>query len=401
VDEAEHRLMETLGSVLRVMGAVCFVLAAMNAPRAPNGYYLFGSFLPGVIFVAVGLLLRPSRTQTARAGGDGNNRAPAAADSESPENASESHQTRARAFRLAAALGIGCGIVLMLLGWSIGADAHGALGPLFAALVASFGGYSLLMWGCVNYARWKGYSGWWGAFGYLVLLGLLILLALPNRRKGLLRQPSESQLGRFHQTFEADRRPGYRFLVLLVPVVVLPVVLGARLLQISSNARAEEWTQLAPPRIGFEALVPGTANAEHKTQPTQAGTIELHKFAAVPRGKKELFMIVAARFPDELTRALGTNNLLEAGCDDVVSASQGHLETKQDIALDGVPGRELLVVPPKGAVIKARVFAAGNWVYELSVHVPIIRLDSDDVEKFFGSFRWTPVPGPAREDSSH
>jgi hypothetical protein len=55
--------------------------------------------------------------------------------------------------------------------------------------------------------------------------------------------------------------------------------------------------------------------------------------------------------------------------------------------LGSVPGLELEVLPPKGAIIKARIYAIKNQIYQVTVHVPKIRLGSKDVQKFLGSFR--------------
>ena len=45
------------------------------------------------------------------------------------------------------------------------------------------GGAIAFVWGCVQYAKGKGYAGYWGALGVLWLLGLLVLVFLPARNK--------------------------------------------------------------------------------------------------------------------------------------------------------------------------------------------------------------------------
>ena len=56
------------------------------------------------------------------------------------------------------------------------------------AVLVGLVGWALIIWGTVNYARWKGYSGWFGLFGYLLVVGLGVLACFPNRRKQLDRK---------------------------------------------------------------------------------------------------------------------------------------------------------------------------------------------------------------------
>jgi hypothetical protein len=78
---------------------------------------------------------------------------------------------------------------------------------------------------------------------------------------------------------------------------------------------------------------------------------------------------------------------------DLLAASQGQIKSERQIALDGYPGLELELLPPKGAIIKARIYAKKNQIYQASVHIPKIRLASADVQKFFESFRLSAEAG--------
>jgi hypothetical protein len=155
-----------------------------------------------------------------------------------------------------------------------------------------------------------------------------------------------------------------------------------------SNIDAAEWKQITPQGFGFQALMPGTPSLDQQTKESPAGKVELAKFTVKPKGKNELFMIVSLRFPEAVGRALGgTQKILEIGRQDVLSSSQGQLKSERQISLSGCPGLELEVVPPKGAIIKARLYATKDRLYQVSVHVPKIRLTSEDVQEFFDSFK--------------
>jgi hypothetical protein len=89
---------------------------------------------------------------------------------------------RSDAFKFNASLFVGCGIPLMFLGSLISKE--GGLSIVLSIFTFVLG-WASLIWGCVNYFRWKGYSGWLGLFGYLLLPGLIVLVCFPNNRNRL------------------------------------------------------------------------------------------------------------------------------------------------------------------------------------------------------------------------
>jgi hypothetical protein len=385
--------MKAGGIVLLVLGGLLLAVAGINASKAPNVSYLVGTFLPGLVCLIIGLKLGQTKNPKPGIRAVGDDAEAAAADLDPAQLSLQTDHTRADTLKFSANLGVGCGILLMFLG---GAVAQGTEGGLLVGLLISFGGFAWEIWGCVNYMRWKGYSGWFGLFGYLLLPGLIILVCFPNRRKQMLQKHGAEHISEMEVLSEEDRRSGYRFLLTLVPLGVLFIVLCGFLFSSRSNIDSAEWKEVAPPGIGFQALMPGTHRLEQRTQETPAGKVELHKFTVEPKGKKELFMIVSVRFPNDVSRELGgTANLLELGRKDVLSASQGQLKSEKQIVLSGWPGLELEVLPPKGAIIKARIYATKNQIYQVSVHVPKIRLTSEDVQKFFDSFKLSAEPGAA------
>ena len=265
------------------------------------------------------------------------------------------------------------------------------------------GASALLIWGCVKYIRWKGYSGWFGLFGYLLLLGLIILVCFPHRRKRLLQELGPEHIAEIEALSEQDRRSGHRFLLILVPLAVLFVSLVGLLFSFRSSIDPAEWKEVAAAGTGFQALMPGTPRLEQKTEETPVGKVELHKFAVVPKGKKnELFMVVSIRYPEEVSDQLGgAEKLLEIGRQDLLAACQGQLRSEKRIVLSGYPGMELEMLPAKGAIIKARVYATKNQIFEVSVGVPMMRLTSKDVRKFFDSFKLFTELGADADPARH
>jgi hypothetical protein len=271
----------------------------------------------------------------------------------------------------------------MFLGSGL-ANSSGLLIGLLVTLV----GYGLEIWGCVNYVRWKGHSGWFGLFGYLLLPGILILVFFPNRRLHANNTGKSRQGEQLNDLANRDRCSSYLYLLALAPLGVLAVIVGWFMHSVGSAIASTEWQEVNQRDIGFQALMPGVPRMTQDVKETPAGKIELHKFMVEPKGKKELFMVVSVRFPEDLAKEMGgVDKLLDAGRDDILSAVKGKLTSEKQFDFNGHPGLEMELLPPKGAVVKARVVALTNQIYEIWVHVPQVRLGSPDVQKFIESFR--------------
>lgn len=83
-------------------------------------------------------------------------------------------------YRRSTNIGIGLGVLILVFGRAM---AGSPSLPVSLNVVISLSGAALYVWGCVQYAKGKGYSGYWGAFGFLWLPGLLVLAFLPDRHK--------------------------------------------------------------------------------------------------------------------------------------------------------------------------------------------------------------------------
>jgi hypothetical protein len=385
--------MKALGTVLVVLGILFLAISGLNAPKAPNISYLVGSFLPGLLFLVIGLKLGQSKKANTDSRASSNDPEDALRVVVPAKPTFRLDTVRANTFKSRANWGVIGGIVLMFTGGTAlqreggQPTAPGILIPMMIWLV----GLSWLIWGCVNYMRWKGHSGWFGLFGYLFLPGLIVLAFFPNKRKRLLQEHSPDQVQRANALAEEDRRSGARFLIGLAPIPIFFGSVCAFMYSSASNIDSAEWKELAPSGLGFQIQMPGIPQVEEKNQETPAGNVELRKFLVTPKRNKELFMIVVIRFPVDLGPELGeTDKLLELGRQDLLKASQGQLKTERAIFLDGHRGLELEILPPKGAIIKARVFATKTRLYQITVHVSQVRLTSDDVSRFLDSFKFLP-----------
>jgi hypothetical protein len=360
------------GAVLAGIGLLSILSLAVSPIRSPSLPHFLGSYLPGLLFLFIGTALRVSAIERSRAAGG------------TDDADSEMANARAARWESEGNVGIVLGFATMLFGSGLTRQ-----GPDYALAGMSvfIVGWLLLIYGCVNYAKWKDYSYWVGALGYLLLPGLLVLAMLPNRRKRLHAQNTPADQA--PRPAPADeKRFGYRYAFAFAPIVLFYIAFAGFHLSRSANVDAAEWKDVFEPELGFQASVPGNVEREQATQPTPAGNVETQKFIAKPSGRKELFMIVSISFPRRVLDQIGgEEKVLEIGRQDVLTAVDGTLQSERPISLRGCRGLEVVVLPRKGAVVKSQMYVVGGQLYQLNVHVPKIRLSSTDVQKFFGSFR--------------
>jgi len=386
--------MKVASTIFYVLGIICFAVAALNVSQAPNIQYLIGTFLPGLLCIIIGLALGKTKKEGVESAPEDEILDVISADEEAPRPLLQLDQKRANSFKFHANLGILAGIFLIFLAGGI---AKGEQGRFPIAWLISLGGFAWLIWGCVNYMRWKGYSGWFGFFGYLFLPGLIVLLCFPNRRKQILHIDGQEQFRQLKALAKEDRKRGFRFLLTLAPVVFFGFFFGTYLLLLRSNVAAAEWQQVAPDGMGFQVLMPGAPLLEQNAQESPVGTVDIRKYTVWTKGNREFFMIVLVRFPEQIGLNVGgPEKILELGRQDVISASKAQLKSQRNIVLNGLPGLELELTN-SGNAIKVRIFATNNQVYEVWAHILQIRSPSDDVQKFFDSFKLTNEPARSPE----
>lgn len=376
-------------NIILILGifSFCMGLVTISSSKRDDIAYMLGACFPGIILVIIGLKKPKKESYKSFKTAEGLfNDGPDV----KPDNFQFFHQTNdklANAFKFNVNLGIGLGIILILLGNFLTKGRHDSIQSYFLFLSTLSIGLFFWIWGCLNYMRWKGYSGWFGFFGYLFLPGLLILFCFPNRRKRTLLSFSQEHTEEIEMLLKEDHKPNYQFLLTLVPAGVLSISLFMIFYFRISNINTAEWKLFSPSSNGFMVNFPGTPLSTHQKIEMPGGQIELHKLSVKPKGKNEFFMINLVQYPNEVIQEIGeTTKLLELGRQDILFTTQGQLKNERQITLNNYPGLEIEALLSNDSIIKARIYATKNHLYQVVVLVPKIRLLSDDVNKFFDSF---------------
>jgi hypothetical protein len=237
-----------IGIALIVLGLLFAAFACVNAKRAPNLGYLMGTYLPGILLLAVGAKLQQKKILPGSVG---------------TENPLLALQVRRRTNAETGVLG---GIVLMFVG--SGLSQQGPELFLFGTAV-SLGGWGLMIAGAVNYMKWKGYSGWFGLLGLMLLPGLIILACFPNRMKDL-GSP-------FRQETKATLWPVVIAVVAVVLLIVLPmaafVMLPFFLSQLPRAQTAYVWATVASDPPKFTVEMPANPKRQVVTQEGAQGGV--------------------------------------------------------------------------------------------------------------------------------
>ena len=150
------------------------------------------------------------------------------------------------ALKSRANLGVAGGIIVMLAGSGI---ARGGEDGFLTGSIVFLGGWGWFIWGCANYMRLKGYSAWFGLFGYLLLLGILILACFPNKRQRTLAGDERDTSGPLEQMSQKQEKPGYLFLLGLVPLGVLLLGLVGMNVFLRWRIDPAEWARVALQRM--------------------------------------------------------------------------------------------------------------------------------------------------------
>jgi hypothetical protein len=155
-------------------------------------------------------------------------------------------------------------------------------------------------------------------------------------------------------------------------------------------APALHWQEFSSKEGGFSILMPGEPEQERLKQSTLTGDVDYVVFM-VERGDSGYMVSFGDMSPQTIAQA-DTNMALEGAVQGAVNSTNSTLVSKQDITLDGYPGKEFeaqAMISGIEVIFKARIYLVQNRLYQILVVGPKDSLSVADIDKFLYSFKLT------------
>jgi hypothetical protein len=312
---------------LILFGLLFTFSSSMNAKRAPNLSFLIGTYLPGLVCLAIGVALRREK------------KLPTTAEAEAPLTAL---QIRRRSI---AEMGVVGGIVLMLMGSGLSQQSRELF--LFGVAV-SLGGWGLMIWGAGNYMKWKGYSAWLGLLGLLLLPGLIILACFPNKMKGIGELPPTGA----KKTRSVVVVAVVAFLLLLALPVAAFLALPFFVSRLPHAQVNDAWATVSTDPPKFTVEMPGTPKRQVFSQQSPDGKVTVTTITYESGDGIATYTAGFAPSRPDLANAQDEAEVakaLDSGLDAYAAHVRGQVLYRKTIPLGNYVGREQTVEFNPGA----------------------------------------------------
>ena len=155
---------------------------------------------------------------------------------------------------------------------------------------------------------------------------------------------------------------------------------------ILSSCQKPEWIVVTPGDGASSISMPSTPREEIQRVTTPAGDIDVRTF--VFEQEDIAYSITYTDFPEALIATRDTEKMLDSARDGAISSVQGTLSAETKITLEEFPGRELRIDMSDGKhTAISRIYLVKSRLYQLSIAMPKEDSSSDDITKFFSSFK--------------
>jgi hypothetical protein len=353
-----------IGIALILFGLLCTFSSSMNAKRAPNLSFLIGTYLPGLVCLAIGAALRRDKNL------------PIAVEAEALLIAL---QIRRRSH---AEMGVVGGVVLMFMGSGLSQQSRELL--LFGVAV-SLGGLGLMIWGAANYMKWKGYSGWFGLLGLLLLPGLIILACFPNTMKSIGNLP----LNGAKKTRSVVVVAVVGFMLLLALPVAAFLALPFFVLQLRHAQVNDTWVAVSTDPPKFTVEMPGNPKRRVFSQQSPDGKVTVTTYTYESRDGIATYTAGFAPSRPDLAitqNAAEVARALDSALDDYVARVKGQVLYRKTVSLGKYVGREQTVEFNPGVSNRAGQPITGMAVCKTyfvrdSILLLMVTLDKNDKDR--------------------
>lgn len=163
--------------------------------------------------------------------------------------------------------------------------------------------------------------------------------------------------------------------------LAVPLLLGA-----AQGDVPAKW-KVVPSKEGrFRVAMPNTPTQTKKTVKTATGELTVTILAAEGRNDS-LFVVSYSDIPEADLKQGSLAKRLAQARDGAVSNVGGKLREEKTIALDGHPGRQIVIEKDGSVIAKMRIFLVKRRLYQVMVLGSASVFSSKEVEMFLDSFR--------------
>jgi hypothetical protein len=163
--------------------------------------------------------------------------------------------------------------------------------------------------------------------------------------------------------------------------LTLPLVLGG-----APGDLPDGWKLLTSKEGGFEVALPGTPIKSEQRVKTATGQLDVTVFA-LEAGRDTTYVVSYSDLPADEVKPGRETKRLNFARDGAVANARGKLRSEKKITLDGHPGRELVIETRTDVVIRMRVYAVKQRLYQVVAMGPGAFHQSKDAALFLDSFR--------------
>src|SRR5437870_7795991 len=150
-----------------------------------------------------------------------------------------------------------------------------------------------------------------------------------------------------------------------------------------------EWKTFTPKAGGFTVSFPGEPREHKQSVKTPNGSfVDVMLYVYEPKKGEGQYVVSFSEYPDSVLKAGTDEKRLENARDGAVQNVKGTLKggTKQ-IKLDGFPGLELTIDTKEKTLIRTRIYAVKNRLYQTVVIGPPKMVAAKETEQFLNSFK--------------
>jgi hypothetical protein len=165
--------------------------------------------------------------------------------------------------------------------------------------------------------------------------------------------------------------------------LTLPLFLG-------TTQKAAEWKTFASAKGGFSVVLPAEPSEQVQSVKTPAGTVDVILYLVDGKKDAASYVVGYSEFPEKALQTGTSEKRLDNARDGAVQSAKGKLKEEKKILLGAYPGRDLVIESETRGVVRTRIYAVRNRLYQTMIIGPKKAVDSSDAGVFLDSFKLNP-----------